>query len=213
MIIRCRKANKPVIVATQMLDSMEKNLLATRAEVTDVFMAGREGTDATMTSGETAQGNFPMNVVSTMKNLNKESEYLFDYVSAKKSFLETAKYTKMSLKAKKAALDIAKLTYPMNQTTPKSAFPFEFVVIFENDVQTIKAISAIRPGAAIICVIDKPEIYNSFGINYGIYTHLVSNLNIAIKNCREVSKQVVKKFGEGTNKACCYIKGKIIRIN
>ncbi|GMO13348.1 MAG: pyruvate kinase [Mycoplasmoidaceae bacterium] len=212
MINKCRLANKPVIVATQMLDSMEKNLLPTRAEVTDVFMAGRQGTDSTMTSGETAQGSFPLNVVNTMKNINKESEYLYKYSDALKSFMLTAKYAKISSKAKKVALDIAKATYPKNETTPKASFPYEFVVMFENDEETINAVSAVRPGAAIIVILDKIELYNAFGASYGIYTQLVSNLNVAKANYKQVAKDAVKKLSEGSKKACVYIKGKIQTI-
>jgi pyruvate kinase len=79
---KCRFVNKPCIVATQMLDSLEKNIHPTRAEVTDVFFAVERGADATMLSGESAQGMFPVTAVKTMHDINIKSELLFDYQRA-----------------------------------------------------------------------------------------------------------------------------------
>ncbi len=74
-IIRlCWKMNTPVITATQMLDSMTNNSRPTRAEVTDVSMAIREGTDAVMLSQETATGVDPVNVIRTMASIIWEEE-------------------------------------------------------------------------------------------------------------------------------------------
>lgn len=74
-IIRlCWEMNKPVITATQMLDSMTTNARPTRAEVTDVSMAIKEGTDAVMLSQETATGINPVNVVRTMATIICEEE-------------------------------------------------------------------------------------------------------------------------------------------
>lgn len=75
-IIRlCWQMNTPVIVATQMLDSMTVNSRPTRAEVTDVSTAIAEGTDAVMLSQETATGNDPVNVVRTMASIIFEAEH------------------------------------------------------------------------------------------------------------------------------------------
>ncbi|GAA5414762.1 pyruvate kinase [Ureaplasma ceti] len=68
------KYNKFAIVATQMLDSMETNNLPTRAEVTDCYFAVKLLADATMTSGETASSQDPMNVIKTMKFLTNTAE-------------------------------------------------------------------------------------------------------------------------------------------
>lgn len=70
----CWQANKPVITATQMLDSMTTNIRPTRAEVTDVSVAIKEGTDAVMLSQETAMGRDPINVVRTMASIICEEE-------------------------------------------------------------------------------------------------------------------------------------------
>ena len=76
IIEKCRKAKKPVIVATQMLDSMIENSTPTRAEVNDVANAVYESADAVMLSGETAMGKYPIKTVQIMQEilLNAEEE-------------------------------------------------------------------------------------------------------------------------------------------
>ncbi len=74
LVRKCRSAAKPVIVATQMLESMIESPMPTRAEVSDVATAIYEGTDAIMLSAESAAGDFPVEAVSTMNNVAIEVE-------------------------------------------------------------------------------------------------------------------------------------------
>ncbi len=74
LISKCISQAKPVIVATQMMESMISNLTPSRAEVNDVANAVLDGADAVMLSGETSVGNYPVEVIQTMANIIKEME-------------------------------------------------------------------------------------------------------------------------------------------
>jgi pyruvate kinase len=87
LIKKCRSHAKPVIVATQMMESMITNITPTRAEVNDVANAVMDGADAVMLSGETSVGKFPVQVIRTMANIVKEVE-TFDGIYNKEELPE-----------------------------------------------------------------------------------------------------------------------------
>ena len=90
IIKKCNKAGKIVITATQMLDSMIRNSIPTRAEASDICNAIFDGTDAIMLSGESASGLYPLEAASTMSTIAQEAEANIDYMYLNQQLKEPA---------------------------------------------------------------------------------------------------------------------------
>ena len=90
LIQTCRKYGKPVITATQMLDSMIHNPFPTRAEVSDVSWAIDQGSDSVMLSGESANGQYPVQAVDMQTRIAKEVEKHFNYETSSHQAFETS---------------------------------------------------------------------------------------------------------------------------
>ncbi|AAP56829.1 pyruvate kinase [Mycoplasmoides gallisepticum] len=193
IIKACRFKNKRVIVATQMLDSLEKNVQPTRAEVTDVFFAVERGCDATMLSGETANGMYPIIAVETMKKINKQSELLFDYKRAITHYFPMTDVCKTAFGER--VLDIAKKICP-NREIENEDFSTHFLVHFTNNREEIFALSNAKLAASVIIVTDDQNVYTGHGVDYGVFTYKVDDLTKALSNYQLVAKKAILHYSE-----------------
>ncbi|MFP7253589.1 pyruvate kinase [Terribacillus goriensis] len=139
MIKQCNIAGKPVITATQMLDSMQRNPRPTRAEASDVANAIFDGTDAIMLSGETAAGNYPVEAVRTMNNIARKAETALDH--------------KAILDDRSKASDMT-ITDAISQSVGHTAINLSVsaIVTATSSGYTAKMISKYRPKAPIVAV-------------------------------------------------------------
>ncbi len=160
IIEKCRKAGKISIVATQMLDSMERVPQPTRAEVSDVYWATELGADCTMLSGESASGDFPVKSVDVMANINRRAErekYLSEqYLRDIEAFYEASPKDERHT----IAFNLAKRT---------ASGEYKYAVVCSETGQLLNTIAQYRPNCSVIGVVNKKEMIAQFGISYSIF--------------------------------------------
>lgn len=161
IISRCRLAGKPVITATQMLDSMISNPRPTRAELTDVANAIFDGTDATMLSGETANGKYPVEAVETMATIARTVEDSEEYTT------RMFELDQNIASGKKIEHIVAKNAYLM-------AKDLKAIAIVTPTLQgnTARMVSQFRPEQSIIAVTPIPRVQRQLMLNWGVYPML-----------------------------------------
>jgi len=170
--------NKPVITATQMLDSMVSNPRPTRAEITDVANAVLDGADALMLSAESASGQYPIKCIETMDEIIREVEASSDSIYHKLS-LESELMTDPSAIAGSAAYTALKLDAKV-------------IVCLSTSGRTAQIISGFRPKAKLVAVTDQFDVLNRMECVWGLQTLAVSNY----KTMREVKTEIEQMLVE-----------------
>ena len=156
IIRKCNAAGKPVIVATQMLDSMERNPRPTRAEVSDVGNAILDGTDAIMLSGETASGDYPVEAVATMNRIAQRMESSLEY---KELYVERG-LQHMESRTRAIAHATVQMAYELD--APAIITPTE-------SGYTTKVVSKYRPKAAIVAYTPSEKVLRQLNLRWGVY--------------------------------------------
>ncbi len=158
-IIRmCNEHRTPVITATQMLDSMQKNELPTRAEASDVFNAVLDGTDAVMLSGETAAGDYPVAAVAMMSRIAREAERLLEP--------RLSKADSRSLPRNRATAITEAVTH--GAATAAAHLGANLIVAATRRGKTAMAISKQRPPVPILALTDHPEVARRMCLFWGV---------------------------------------------
>lgn len=184
---RCRAAAKPVIVATQMLESMIQNSTPTRAEVSDVAAAIYEGTDAVMLSAESAAGKYPVEAVAMMHKVALEVEKDPIYRDVIEASRRGARYS-VADAIVSAAREIA-------ETTNLKA-----VCCFTHSGTTVNLMARERPRVPMIALTPFASIARRLTLVWGVHcvvAESVDNFDDAVAKASKVAEE--ERFGSGTD--------------
>jgi pyruvate kinase len=156
LIKKCNSQGKPVITATQMLDSMQRNPRPTRAEASDVANAIFDGTDAIMLSGETAAGTYPVEAVQTMHNIASRAETALDFDEI------------LSARSKESDHN---MTDAIGQSVAHTAINLDVnaIVAPTESGHTARMISKYRPKAPIVAVTGTESVSRRLALVWGVY--------------------------------------------
>ncbi len=156
LIKKSNLVGKPVITATQMLDSMMRNPRPTRAEVTDVANAILDGSSAIMLSGETAAGKYPVESVKTMYNIAIRTEESLNY---------------SEILSSKVAITEVSTTNAIGKATCTTAMDLgaSAIITATSSGYTSKAISKFRPKSPIIAATTTESVMRRLSLVWGVY--------------------------------------------
>ena len=154
IVKKCNILGKPVIIATQMLDSMIRNPRPTRAEVTDVSNAVFDGTDAIMLSGETAAGKYPIEAVDTMAKIATKTERSSEY----------HRLVKQDFSGENS------ITNVVSHAASSSAEQLHAsaIIAITKSGHTARMISKFRPSAPIISISDDEKVVRKMSLVWGV---------------------------------------------
>ncbi|NGP87868.1 pyruvate kinase [Fodinibius halophilus] len=157
IIDRCRQAGKPVITATQMLDSMIQNPRATRAESSDVANAVLDGTDAVMLSGETAAGDYPVESIKTMDKICRSVENNAPHLYSSLS------YRKPEWKEKQVIESLAYSCVMLAENVDAKV-----ISTITHSGSTARRIAKFRPGVPIVAFTESNKVRRQLGLVWGV---------------------------------------------
>jgi len=161
MIIRkTNQAGKPVITATQMLDSMIRNPRPTRAEASDVANAIFDGTDALMLSGETAIGKYPVEAVRTMATIAETTEHHLPY----EAWLAHSVETHAESVTQAISLAVAEIAYKLDAAA---------IVASTASGTTARAVARYRPCVPIVAVTPNVQTQRRLALVWGVQALLI----------------------------------------
>jgi len=160
LIARANRASKPVITATQMLESMIAAPRPTRAESADVANAILDGTDAVMLSGETARGAYPVAALRTMATIATQVETQYPH--------DVLRYRRMAHVGRSVETTIAEGAASMAE-----ALELEFIVTGTSTGNTPRLISSFRPRARIVAMTPLFEVGHRMTLVWGVETLIV----------------------------------------
>lgn len=165
MISKCNVAGKPVVTATQMLDSMIKNPRPTRAETTDVANAVFDGSDCVMLSGETAKGIYAVEAVQTMVGICREAEKSLDYRYVFQSLRNLHRTQEMSI------------TETITSSAVKTAYDLNAAIILclTETGNTGRLVCKYRPVSPVICVTSNETTARQLLIHRGAFPLVVGS--------------------------------------
>jgi len=162
LIERANRVYKPVIVATQMLESMIEHSRATRAEVTDVAMACMEGADAVMLSAETASGKYPAEAVRTMDSILRETE-AYQFFAHGGLFRQRTEFRRDEL--------LNALSVAASQISRD--LKVRCISVLTRTGRTARVISADRPAAPVFALTHCESVARRVNLLWGVYPRLV----------------------------------------
>jgi pyruvate kinase len=175
IIHECNRAGKPVITATQMLDSMIRNPRPTRAETSDVANAIIDGTDAIMLSAETASGDYPVESVETMVRIARDVEHGHLTISQ-------GRVHSVTTTAQAVAESSCRTAVTLNAKA---------IVVFTRSGSTAALMSAFRPVTPIIAFTASPEIRRRLSIFWGVQCTEVGVMEHTDQQIAEVEKKLL----------------------
>ena len=164
LIEKCNHAGKPVITATQMLDSMIRNPRPTRAEASDVANAIFDGTDAVMLSGETAAGKYPVESVETMARIAIRTEEALHFETILEEFAPLMEHNVTDAISYSTCYTAQLLNVAAIVTSTQSGY-------------TARMVSKFRPRPLILAVTPKEKVANQLALTWGVYPLMSPPMN------------------------------------